>query len=296
MSSVRADPDSLPPASPGAPDDFMPSVEASLPRPNLRARHLPWSATLTWLRAGWRDLWTNPLPSLAYGFGVALVSALVVAALFALKIDYVLFPALAGFMIIGPTVAAGLYEKSRLLEQGKSIKLFNMLFVKPRSGYQSLFMGVVLLGLMLLWMRAGVLIYALFFGLMPFPATGDILPMLLFTPQGWALLFVGSAAGALFAAFGFAISMIGVPILLEERTDALSALGISMATVWANRTVCIAWGGIVLLLFALGVATAFVGLVLTFPLLGHATWHAYRALRPLSEIGASQGQDLVPQP
>jgi len=280
MSTTRADPDSLPPADPRAPDSMIPSVEPALPRPNPRARHLRWQTTLLWLTAGWRDLWTNPLPSLVYGLGVFVVSALIVAALFAFNIDYILFPALAGFMIVGPSVAVGLYEKSRLLEDGRSIGLFGMLFVKPRSGYQTLFMGVMLLGLLMLWMRAGVLIYALFFGLLPFPASGDILPMLFFTPEGWALLFVGSAAGALFAAFGFAISMIGVPMLLEERTDALSALGISMSTVWANRTVCIAWGGIVLLLFVLGVATAFVGLILIFPLLGHATWHAYRALRP----------------
>ncbi len=267
-------------AEPGAPDDFIPDVEAPLPRPNLRTRHLPWSATFGWLRAGWRDMWTDPLPSLAYGFGVAVVSAAIVAALYVFSIDYILFPALAGFMIIGPTVAVGLYEKSRYLEQGASIGLFKMLFVKPGSGYQTLFMGVLLLGLMLLWMRAGVLIYALFFGLLPFPASGDILPMLFSTSEGWGLIVVGTAAGALFAAFGFSISMIGVPMLLEERTDALSALGTSMATVWANRGVCIAWGAIVMFLFVLGAATAFLGLVFIFPLLGHATWHAYRALRP----------------
>lgn len=282
MTDITANPDRLPPADAQAPDDMIPSVEPALSRPDPRARHLPWQATIAWLSAGWRDLWINPLPSLAYGFGVFVVSAVIVAALFALHIDYILFPALAGFMIIGPTVAVGLYEKSRRLEQGQSITLWSMLFVRPRSGYQTLFMGVMLLGLLLLWMRAGVLIYALFFGLLPFPASGDIMPMLFFTTEGWALLFVGSAVGALFAAFGFAISMIGVPMLLEERTDALSALGISMATVWANRTVCIAWGGVVLLLFAIGAATAFAGLVLVFPLLGHSTWHAYRALRPKS--------------
>lgn len=258
---------------------MIPAVEPSQPRPDVRARHLPSDAAFDWLRAGWCDLWTNPLPSLVYGFGVFAVSMLIVAALFALRIDYILFPALAGFMIVGPAIAGGLYEKSRRLEIGQLIKLTEMVFVKPQSGYQTLFMGIMLLGLFMLWMRAGVLIYALFFGLLPFPTSGNILPMLVSTPEGWALMLVGSVVGALFASFAFAISFLGVPMLLKERTDALSAFGISMATVWSNRNVCITWGCIVLLLFVLSVATAFIGLVVVFPLLGHATWHAYRALR-----------------
>ena len=129
-----------------------------------------------------------------------------------------------------------------------------MLFVRPRSSYQALFMGVLLLGLFLLWIRAAVILYALFFGLKPFPGTDEVVPMLLFTPTGWALLFVGSAVGALFAAFAFAISVFAVPMLLEERTDALTAMGISMAMVWNNLAVMIAWGAIVLVLFVLSVA------------------------------------------
>jgi len=154
-----------------------------------------------------------------------------------------------------------------------------MVFVKPRSGHQALFMGVLLLGLFLLWMRAAVLIWALFFGMVPFPGTDEILPMLFLTPTGWALLLVGGSAGALFAAFAFAISVFAVPMLLTERTDALSALGISMAMVWNNLPVMLAWGTIVLTLFLASVATAFLGLIIVFPVLGHATWHAYRAIR-----------------
>ena len=129
-----------------------------------------------------------------------------------------------------------------------------MLFVRPRSGYQAMFLGVLLLGLFLLWMRAAVLLYALFFGLRPFPGTDEIVPMLFLTPTGWGLLLVGSAVGALFAAFAFAVSVFAVPMLLEERTDALSAMGISMAMVWSNLAVMLAWGAIVLGLFVLSVA------------------------------------------
>ncbi len=155
-------------------------------------------------------------------------------------------------------------------------------------------MGVLLLGLFLLWQRAAVLLYALFFGLVPFPGTEDIAPMLFLTPEGWGLLLVGSAVGALFAAFAFAISVFAMPILLEERSDAMSALGISMAMVWNNLRVMIAWGAIVLALFALSVATGGAALILVFPILGHATWHAYRAIRVQPEGGASERMFIRP--
>jgi uncharacterized membrane protein len=106
------------------------------------------------------------------------------------------------------------------------------------------------------------------------------LPTLFLTPTGWALLLVGGAVGAIFSAFSFAISVLAVPMLLEERTDALSALGTSLATVWNNLPVMLTWGAVVLGLFLVSVVTNFVGLIVIFPLLGHATWHAYRALRP----------------
>lgn len=273
-----------PPDNPHA-AGVIPKVVPPLPRENPRARNLPWRTAFAWLRAGWADLWTNPVPSLLYGVGVFVVSAAVVWFLFELELDYALFPALAGFMIIGPLIANGLYEKSRRLEEGERTDLAAMVFVRPVSGYQALFMGVMLLGLFLLWMRAAVLIYALFFGLVPFPGTDEIVPMLFLTPTGWGLLLVGGAVGALFAAFAFAISVFAVPMLLEERTDALSALGISMAIVWNNLRVMLAWGAIVLTLFLVSVATLFVGLIIVFPVLGHGTWHSYRALRGADRQG-----------
>ena len=269
----------------------IPKVVPPLARPSPHARDLPWRTAFTWLRAGWRDLWTHPLPSLIYGLGVFLVSVAVVWFLFHLEFDYALFPALAGFMVVGPLIAGGLYEKSRRLEAGEPVGLGPMLFVRLRSGRAGVFMGVMLLGLFLLWMRAAVLIYALFFGMVAFPGTEEIVPMLLLTPTGWALLLVGSAVGALFAAFSFAISVFAFPMLLTERTDALSALGISMAMVWNNLAVMVAWGAIVVALFALCLLTAGLGLILVFPLLGHATWHCYRTIR--SDDAAAHEDDRM---
>jgi uncharacterized membrane protein len=270
------------PPPPDNPDDhgMIPIVVPPLPVPNPYARNLPWRTSFQWLRAGWRDLWTNPVPSLLYGLGVFVISALVIWLLFRFNLDYALFPALAGFLVLGPLIANGLYRKSHDLELGRSTSVADMILVRPKSEHSALFMGVMLLGLFLLWMRAAVLIWALFFGIRPFPGMDEIIPTLFLTPTGWALLLVGSAVGALFAAFAFAISVFAVPMLLVERTDALSALGISMAMVWNNLSVMLAWGAIVLVLFLLSVATGMIGFILVFPVLGHASWHAYRALRP----------------
>ena len=141
-----------------------------------------------WLSAGWRDFWTRPASSLAYGIGVFLLSVAFVWTLVAFGRDYILFPALAGFMIVAPFLAIGLYEKSRAIEEGRQIAFGSMLLVRPRAGAQVFFAGLLLCLLMLLWMRAAVLLYALFFGVTPFPGLDHIVGMLFSTASGWMML------------------------------------------------------------------------------------------------------------
>ncbi|MBN8920575.1 MAG: DUF2189 domain-containing protein [Rhizobiales bacterium] len=257
----------------------IPAVIPPVPRKDVWNRHLAPAVAFTWLAAGWRDLTVQPFPSLCYGALVFLMSLVVVGGLVAFGWDYILFPAFAGFMVVGPVLAIGLYEKSRRLAAREPVSLARMIFVKPASGGQILFTGVLLCLLMLLWMRAAVIIYALFFGLRPFPGLDHIAPMLFTTPAGWAMLLVGSAVGGLFAAFSFAISAFSIPMLLSERTDALTAMGTSTALVWNNLPVILTWGAIVLGLFLACLATGLLGLIVVFPVLGHGTWHAYRAMK-----------------
>ncbi|CAH1651636.1 MULTISPECIES: DUF2189 domain-containing protein [unclassified Chelatococcus] len=249
-----------------------------LPLAARRRRNLPASAALDWLAKGWSDLWHTPLPSLAYGLAIFAISIVIVWQLFQLALDYILFPALAGFMVVGPLIAIGLYQKSRDIEEGRPVSLVRMIFVKAASGAQVWYTGAILCLLMLVWMRAAVIIYALFFGLRPFPGLDGVVSMLLTTPEGWGMLVVGTAAGGLFAAFSFAISTFAIPMLLDEKTDAFTAMGTSISLVWNNLPVMLAWGAIVLALFILSLATGLLGLIVVFPLLGHATWHSYRAI------------------
>lgn len=241
-------------------------------------RRLPATVGFAWLAAGWRDLWRGPGASLSYGFGIFLLSVACVGVLFFLGRDYVLFPALGGFMIVAPFLALGLYEKSRRLEQGRKVDLGDMLAVRPRSGSQIFFTGLLLCCLMLLWTRAAVLLWALFFGVTPFPGLEHVVAVLVSTSYGWTMLAVGTAIGGLFAAFAFSISVFALPMLLDRDVDALTAMGTSMKLVWNNLPAMIAWGMIVLALFVVCVLTGFAALIVLFPVLGHATWHAYRAV------------------
>lgn len=257
----------------------IPKPVPPLPRGETLCRGLDAWAGLEWLALGWRDLFRAPLSSFCYGFALFALSWAVLGAMFALDYDYILFPALSGFMIVGPFLAVGMYEKSRRLAAGAPVTLPSVFFVRPASGGQLLYTGVLLCVLMLLWMRAAVILYSLFFGMQPFSGVGNIHDVIFLTPRGNALLAVGTLVGGLFAAFAFAISVFAVPMQLAEKTDALTAMGTSMALVWNNLKAMIAWGAIVFGLFILGAATAFLGFIVVIPLLGHATWHAYLAVR-----------------
>ena len=198
----------------------IPAVVPPLPRDQSAriAIYAPSAAVHGW-RAGWRDLVAQPASSLLYGLGVFLVSAAIVGGLFAFGWDYILFPGLRRLHGRRPAPRRRpLREEPAHRGRRSRSSLAGMIFVRPASGGQILFTGVLLCLLMLLWMRAAVIIYALFFGLLPFPGLDHIAPMLFTTPTGWAMLIVGTVVGGLFAAFSFAISVFSVPMLLDERS------------------------------------------------------------------------------
>lgn len=242
------------------------------------ARHLPAGAALDWLRAGWRDLRAAPGPSLAYGIFLLLVSYVVLWALATTGLLYLTLPAISGFLIVGPFLALGLYEKSRRQSDGEDITLGQMVLVRPASGAQLAYAGLMLGLLVLFWLRAADLLYALFFGLHPFPGASDALVNAFTTLRGWALIATGTLVGGLFAAFAFAISVFSVPMLMTEKRDALTAMGLSFAMTTHNLRPCLAWGMIVAAGMALSAVTGLVALAVIFPLLGHGTWHAWRSI------------------
>lgn len=242
------------------------------------ARDLPASSALDWLQAGWRDVRMTPWSSLAYGLFLTLISYAVLWALHASQLLYLALPAISGFLIIGPFLAIGLYEKSRRQAQGQQVGFSEMLVFRPASGGQLAYAGLLLGLLILFWLRAADLLYALFFGLFPFPGAGEALTNVLTTPRGWALIATGTLVGGLFAAFAFAISVFSIPMLVSRKTDALTAIGVSFIMTVQNLRPMLAWGVIVALGLAMSAITGLIGLIVLFPVLGHGTWHAYQAI------------------
>ena len=236
----------------------------------------PWQ----WLAKGWRDLWRAPGLSLGYGLVVALVSLALTAALFSLHLASLVLVLGAGFLLLGPLLAVGLYEKSRRLEAGEPLVARDIILVSTHSPVQLAFMGVALCLAFLAWVRIATLLFALFFGLQPFPPLDQFLPTLLFSWHGLTLLAVGTFTGGLLALGVFMISAISVPLLMAEKRDVLSAIIISIKAVLENFTAMVLWAWMIALLTVFGLVTGYLGLIVTFPLIGHATWHAYRALRP----------------
>ncbi len=241
-------------------------------------RHLPASAAFGWLSGGLHDLRTAPLSSLVYGGGLLLISYAVLWVLHTSQLLYLAFPAISGFLIVGPFLAIGLYEKSRRQSGGEKLTLKHMVAFRPASGGQLAYAGLLLGLLVLFWLRAADLLYALFFGLQPFPGAGDALINAFTTPRGWILIGTGTLVGGLFAAFAFAISVFSVPMLVSKRTDALTAMGLSFIMTVQNLRSVLAWGVVVAVGLALSLLTGLIGLVVIFPILGHGTWHAYTAI------------------
>jgi uncharacterized membrane protein len=233
----------------------------------------PWE----WLSTGWRDFRRAPGVSLIYGAAFVAVSALLTLGLWLADLLYLLLPLAAGFMFIGPVVAVGLYEVSRRLERGQVVTLHAALTAWRANPGPIATMGLVLMLFLLAWIRLAFLIFALFFGAQP-PSWEHLVTTLLFTTQGIPFLIVGIAVGSVLAAVVFAMSAVAIPALLDREIGALSAVATSVAAVLENWRVMIGWGALIVLFTAAGLVTFYIGLAVTLPLIGHASWHAYRGL------------------
>jgi len=243
----------------------------------LQVREVRLSAPWQWLDRGYEDMRATAKHSLAYGLAIALASWALTAGLWVLGLG-AWIPALGGgFLIVAPLLAVGLYNLSRMRETGAAIDATSIFKIEAGQRLQLVYFGFLLAFIYLAWLRIAMLLYALFnyghYG----PPT-EFMTFALTTKEGISLIVVGSAIGAAIAFAGFAVSAVSAPLLVARRVDIATAVLTSLDAVRRNFLPMLLWAWLIALLVALGIATFFIGLIVVFPLVGHATWHAYRDL------------------
>ncbi|MCK9381933.1 MAG: DUF2189 domain-containing protein [Sulfuritalea sp.] len=235
---------------------------------------LPLSAPFHWLRLGADDLRAGGFASLFYGICFAAGGGLLFVA-FRHAVQLVT-AVTTGFLLVGPFLCIGLYELSRRRETGEPLNLMVTLAVWRRNiGCFGIY-SLILIVLYLIWARASLVIFALFYqGGMP--TLGSFMREILkFDNVEFLVAYL--AVGGVFAMLVFALSVVSIPMLLERNEDTVTAMLASFLALARNLPMMLIWGALIALLGALGIALGFVGLIVTMPLVGHATWHAYRAL------------------
>ena len=175
---------------------------------------MPWE----WLAAGWRDLWRVWPISLCYGAFFSLLAVALLAGLMYEGSQSVILAFAAGFLLVGPMLAVGLYEASRRLEKNEPVTLGAVAFVKTASPQQLAYVGLILTVLFLFWVHIGLLLYALFFSNNQIPTLADFVPMVLMTVDGISMLAVGSIVGGVLAVTAFALSAVSIPLLVDRAT------------------------------------------------------------------------------
>ncbi|AKS40649.1 DUF2189 domain-containing protein [Wenzhouxiangella marina] len=244
-------------------------------------RRLPTRAPLDWLARGWVDLRRAPRQSLSWGAVVLALSYLITAATWRWGNLGLYLGLVSGFVFIGPWLAMTLYAISRRLELDRGVSLRRSIADAGQSIRGAMVFAVILIIVLLVWARAANTLY-IFFPALANPGWRDLL----------LFLTVGSAVGAVFSAVVFAVSAFSLPMLMDRRADAVTAVITSINAVLRNKRTMLLWAAIIVSCVLLGAATAWLGFLILIPLLGHATWHAYRDTIDASEWPARPPVDF----
>ncbi|MDF1589797.1 MAG: DUF2189 domain-containing protein [Gammaproteobacteria bacterium] len=241
----------------------------------LSIHHVAIIRPFKWLALAWQDFSSNPKASLAHGL---IVTSLMLVTLLITSVHvYVIAAAITGFMLIGPILSAGLCELSRQNEQGNVVSFDRSLEgLKPIQN-SLVYFSSILLGFSIVWFVIS--------GLLLLVTIGDAAPSLQQLLWGNILeivtpvqLVLYTIIGGVLASIVFVVSVISVPAIIEHNISAVDAMAVSAKVTIENIPTMLVWAGLIVLLTAIGFASYLVAMIVIFPLLAHATWHAYRDL------------------
>jgi len=230
------------------------------------------------LGQGLRDFQAVPLYGLAFGALYAAGGIAILLCLTAFGLVYLAYPLAAGFAMIGPFVAIGLYEISRRREAGQPISIGGV-WAAVRARSEIGWMAFVTLFVFVVWMYQVRLLIALLLGLnASFGSLHEFITVVLTTNEGLLFLAIGNAVGAALSLILFSLTVVSFPLLLDRDVDFVTAMITSVRAVVTSPLPMIGWAALIVVLLAVSAMPWFLGLVVTLPVLGHTTWHLYRRI------------------
>jgi uncharacterized membrane protein len=224
---------------------------------------------------------TTGIYSLRYGAAIVLISGLITAMVWSTGSGFLLPFLIAGFFIVAPPLGIGFYQMSAHLERGEPLAACNAYEAWKRNQSQIAMVSAGLIIIMNVWIAANFALFALLFeGLSP--PVDNFFSDAFLSDAGANFALASLALGFLMAWCAYAISVITVPMLIDRQVDGFTALRFSIKSVLRNMPAMTLWAGLIVLIVGLGIITFYLGLIVALPLIGHASWHAYRDLVPAS--------------
>jgi len=232
------------------------------------------------IKQGAADFGARPFGSIPFiALFYFLAAAAITLAAFGLELSYFAFPIVAGFTLVGPIVAIGFFQISRRRETGQDLKWSAAFeFIHTSAFAPVLALSIVMTVLYIGWLFTAELIYFSLFEDSPPASLRDFIGQLFTTRHGGALIAYGNFVGFLFAIAALSLSVVAFPLVLDKPVTSLTAMSVSIRAVTSNMLVMVVWGILVTALLLVGALFFLIGLAVTLPVLGHATWHLYRKL------------------
>lgn len=238
-------------------------------------------APFGWLAGGWADFRKALWPCLVYGAILVAVSVGMTTALYFAGAIRWLFVVAAGFLLVAPMFAMGLYKAGRMLERGETPEVKDILFVRSAFRQDLMYLGVALFLVYSVWVEMAHLVYGLsthrFHKTLP-----ELLTFMLTEPEGHNMVLSGTIIGGVIAFIAFTVVVVSAPMMLNEKANVFVATVTSVRAITRNFLPMLVWAMLIVILTVLGIATGFLGLIITFPVIGLASWRAYRQLVPAS--------------
>ncbi|MEL6510503.1 MAG: DUF2189 domain-containing protein [Pseudomonadota bacterium] len=229
------------------------------------------------LKAGFSDFLARPLMSGFFGLFYAAFGILLVWCLFSLGQIWMLIAALVAFPLVAPFACAGLYEMSRRREAGEDFGWVDILTVMADQRKREMgWMAFVTLFVLWVWFYQFRAVLVIVLQDASFSDVDGFINAVLYTPEGWTFLAIGTCVGAILAAALFTVTVVAMPLLLDRNIDFVSAMITSIRVVAQNPAVMLSWAAIITVTMLLSLVPAFLGLIFTLPILGHTTWHLYQ--------------------